>query len=136
MPKANELLAPATGSGGGAVLSGYIMNSVRGQAILINQLMNNVIVFSLFAISGFFLALAIGQYFYQDKSSRKYGSGISFTSSQVTQTVLPFVVANFMLNNTQTQDLQLISNNYVSFMGVAGIIFLVISYVIFHYYVK
>ena len=136
MPKANELLAPATGSGGGAVLSGYIMNTVRGQAVLINQLMNNVIVFSLFSIGGFFLALAIGQYFYQDKNSRKYGSGISFTSSQVTQTILPFVVANFMLNNPQTEDLQAIAGNYISFMALFGIIFLLVAWWIFHYHVE
>lgn len=131
MTKIDDLAAPATGSGMGWLASKYVLESVQGQAILINQLLSNVLVFVLFSIGGIFLASAIGLYIQQDKNNRKYTIGASFTSSQLTNTVLPFIAASVMLNNPQTQDLQAIANSYVSLMAILGIVFLVIAYFVF-----
>jgi hypothetical protein len=136
MPQTNEIVVPASSSGLGLGISSIVLNSVRGQAVLIDALLGNALAIALISIGSFALAFGIGQYLYQKKATKKWGALASFGSSNVLQGVVPFVVGSWMLNNLQTLDLSSITSRYVIYMGIVGSIFLAIGAIIIYKKVK
>jgi len=134
----NELIVPATSSGIGVATGELILNSVRGQAMLIETFLSNAIAITIFGIGCFSLALGVGQYLYQKKDTRKWGALTSYGTSSLAHGVLPFVVGNFMLNNAASYGytLQAVANNYISWMAVVGLILLGIGALVIHEEVK
>jgi Zn-dependent protease len=134
----NELAVPATSSGLGVATGEIVLNSVRGQAILIETLLSNAIAITIFAIGCFALALGIGQYLHQKKDTRKWGALTSYGTSSLAHGVLPFIVGNFMLNNPANYgyNIQAIVSNFIGYMALIGLILLGIGVFIIHEEVK
>ena len=136
MPQASEMVLPATSSGLGVGISGYLLNSVKGQAVLVNALMSNSIAFFLLSVGCFALAFGIGQCLYQKRDTRKWGSLAGFSSGGGFSGVLPFIVQLWMLHDLQNVSLTAISNSYVILMSVIGLILLGIGVLVIHTQVK
>jgi hypothetical protein len=138
MTKSVELALPATSSGLGVATGDIILNSVRGQAMLIDTLLSNAIAIALLSIGCFALAFGIGQTLYQKKDTKKWGALTSFGTSSLANGVLPFVVASFMLNNGANYGgtLEAIANNYIFFMAIIGLIMLGIGAFVIYEKVK
>jgi len=131
---ANELVAPATSSGLGVATGELVLNSVRGQAVLIDRLFGNAIAIAVFGIGCFALALGIGQYLQESKDTKKWGALASYGSSTLAHGVCPFLVASYMLDNVQNYGgtLQAVADNYMVYMGIIGLILLCIGAVVIY----
>lgn len=132
MPQASSIFVPATTSGVGVGLSGYVLNSVKEQSVLIDALMGNAIAIFFLSVGCFALGFGIGQYLHQQRNTKKWGPLASFSTSGGFQGVAPFVIGSVMLHNTQEFTLQSIISNYVIFMAAMGLILLAIGAFVIH----
>jgi Zn-dependent protease len=138
MNKGTELVVPATSSGLGVTTGNIILNSIRGQAVLIETLLCNAIAITLFGIGCFAMAFGIGQILYQKKDTRKWGALTSYGTSSLANGILPFMIGSFMLDNAANYGgtLEAVANNYVSFMAMLGLIMLGVGALVIHEKVK
>jgi predicted permease len=136
----NEIVAPAVSSGLGVGAGRLILDTVGNQIEIIRELLSSVLILWFFTVGCFALAWGVGQWLYQNKDNRKWGSVVSFATSTFTTGVFPSFIAGGVLNNAQNQgvifDLKTLASQYVGVMFFFGLIFLVVGALIIQNYVK